>query len=205
MWDADVDGYGRGEGFVAVVLKRLSDAIKDGDSIDCVIRETATNQDGRSMGITMPSADAQAQLIRKAYANVGLDLQKPEDQPQFFEAHGTGTKAGDPQEAEAIYSAFFESGFDRSRQKNPLYVGGIKTVVGHTEGTAGLAGLLKASLSLQAGTIPPNMLFNTLNPEIAPFYGPLKVPTEAMPWPSLPEGVPRRASVNSFGMISLEF
>ncbi|KAI5919279.1 hypothetical protein F4810DRAFT_714627 [Camillea tinctor] len=199
MWDADVDGYGRGEGFVAIVMKRLSDAIRDGDSIDCIIRETATNQDGRSQGLTVPSSTAQAALIRKAYANVGLDVHKPSDQPQFFEAHGTGTKAGDPREAEAIYSSFFGPDFNRSEQETPLYVGGIKTVVGHTEGTAGLAGVLKASLSLQAGVVPPNLLFKTLNPEIAPFYGPLKVPTEAIPWPSLPEGVPRRASVNSFG------
>jgi hybrid polyketide synthase/nonribosomal peptide synthetase ACE1 len=84
-----------------------------------------------------------------------------------------------------------------------LYVGGIKTVVGHTEGTAGLAGLLKASLSLQAGIIPPNLLFNTLNPEIAPFYGPLKIPTEAIPWLILPTSVPRRASVNSFGTYAI--
>jgi len=204
MWDAGGDGYGRGEGFVAIVMKRLSDAIRDGDSIDCIIRETATNQDGQgaARGITMPSAVAQAQLIRKTYANIGLDLQKPEDQPQYFEAHGTGTKAGDPIEAEAIYSAFFGDNFDQSKQENPLYVGSIKTVVGHTEGTAGLAGVLKASLSVQAGIIPPNLLFNSLNPDIEPFYGPLKVPTEAIAWPTLPEGVPRRASVNSFGISS---
>ncbi|KAL2015562.1 hypothetical protein VTK56DRAFT_5221 [Thermocarpiscus australiensis] len=202
MWDASADGYGRGEGFVSVVLKRLSDAIRDGDHIDCVIRESATNQDGRTMGITMPSARAQADLIRKAYANVGLDLRAPRDRPQFFEAHGTGTKAGDPQEAEAIFKAFFgddAAALDPAVKSHPLYVGGIKTVVGHTEGTAGLAGLMKAMLALRAGVIPPNQLFNELNPDLAPFYGPLKVPTEAIPWPPLPEGAPRRASVNSFG------
>lgn len=204
MWDAGADGYGRGEGFVSIVMKRLSDAIRDGDHIDCVIRESATNQDGRTMGITMPSAQAQAELIRKAYDNVGLDLRSPKDRPQFFEAHGTGTKAGDPQEAEAIHTAFFGDGtFDSSQQSHPLYVGGIKTVVGHTEGTAGLSGLLKASLSLQASVIPPNLLFHTLNPDLAPFYGPLKIPTAALPWPSLPEGTPRRASVNSFGKFHL--
>ncbi|KAK3290153.1 uncharacterized protein B0H64DRAFT_453112 [Chaetomium fimeti] len=200
MWDAGADGYGRGEGFVSVVMKRLSDAIKDGDHIDCVIRESATNQDGRTMGITMPSAQAQAELIKTAYANVGLDLRSPKDRPQFFEAHGTGTKAGDPQEAEAIHTAFFGGNtFDTSPQSHPLYVGGIKTVVGHTEGTAGLSGLLKASLSLQAGVIPPNLLFRTLNPDLIPFYGPLEIPTSAISWPPLAEGSPRRASVNSFG------
>ncbi|KAK0664508.1 hypothetical protein QBC41DRAFT_380647 [Cercophora samala] len=200
MWDASADGYGRGEGFVSVVLKPLGDAIRDGDHIDCVIRESATNQDGRTMGITMPSAHAQADLIRKAYANVGLDVRNPADRPQFFEAHGTGTKAGDPQEAEAIYSAFFGQGtVGSSQQKDPLYVGGIKTVVGHTEGTAGLSGLLKASLALQAGEIPPNLLFQTLNPDLVPFYGPLEIPTKTLAWPEVPAGVPRRASVNSFG------
>ena len=93
MWDADVDGYGRGEAFICVVMKRLSDAVRDGDHIDCIIRETGANQDGRTKGITMPSATAQADLIRKTYESIGLDVQKPEDQPQFFEAHGTGTKA----------------------------------------------------------------------------------------------------------------
>ena len=198
MWDTGADGYGRGEGFVSVVLKPLADAIRDGDHIDCVIRESATNQDGRTKGITMPSAQAQAELIRKAYSNVGLDVRNPRDKPQFFEAHGTGTKAGDPQEAEAIWSSFFgpDAGI---QQKHPLYVGGIKTVVGHTEGTAGLAGLLKASLALQAGEIPPNLLFQNLNPDLIPFYGPLEIPTEIRAWPELPSGVPRRASVNSFG------
>ncbi|KAL9036794.1 MAG: hypothetical protein Q9180_004091, partial [Flavoplaca navasiana] len=147
----------------------------------------------------MPSAAAQSQLIRRAYTDVGLNLENIHDRPQFFEAHGTGTKAGDPQEAEAIYTAFFGNDIAAPQQKDPLYVGGIKTVVGHTEGTAGLAGLLKASLALQAKEIPPNLLFNNLNPELVPFYGSLKVPTQAISWPSLPESVPRRASVNSFG------
>lgn len=200
MWDADVDGYGRGEGFVSVVLKRLSDAIRDGNSIDCVIRETRSNQDGRTKGITMPSATAQTQLINDTYAAVGYDLTNPRHRPQFFEAHGTGTKAGDPIEAEAIYNAFFKSGTEALRD-SPLYVGSIKTVVGHTEGTAGLAGVLKASLALQAGVIPPNMLFNRLNPAVTPYYGPLQITTEPLPWPALPKGVPRRVSVNSFGTL----
>jgi len=95
MWDADADGYARGEGVAAVVLKRLSDAIADGDHIECIIRETGTNQDGRSNGITVPSTEAQTALIRQTYARAGLDPENnPEDQPQYFEAHGTGTKAG---------------------------------------------------------------------------------------------------------------
>jgi hybrid polyketide synthase/nonribosomal peptide synthetase ACE1 len=94
MWDAGADGYARGEGVAAVVMKRLSDAIADGDDIQCVIRETGTNQDGNTNGLTVPSSAAQAALIRKTYAKAGLDLHNPRDRPQYFEAHGTGTQAG---------------------------------------------------------------------------------------------------------------
>lgn len=198
MWDSGADGYARGEGVASVIMKTLSQAIKDGDEIECVIRETGINQDGRTTGITMPSATAQASLIRQTYARAGLDLTKKSDQPQYFEAHGTGTPAGDPQEAGAIYRAFYPKpslvGAD-----DKIYVGSIKTVIGHTEGTAGIAGLLKASLALQSGVIPPNMLFNNLNPDIRPYYGHLQIPTEATPWPKLAAGEVRRASVNSFG------
>ena len=195
MWDAGADGYGRGDGVAAVVLKRLSDAIADGDAIECVIRETGVNQDGRTTGITVPSADAQVALINDTYRRAGLDLQDPSDQPQFFEAHGTGTKAGDPIEAEAIYHAI---GRHIHEGGEPLFTGSIKTVIGHTEGTAGLAGLLKVSLALQHGIIPPNMLFNQLNPAIEPFYGKIIIPVQASSWPAT-GSQPRRASVNSFG------
>jgi len=198
MWDADANGYARGEGVASVILKTLSAAIADGDNIECIIRETGINQDGRTPGITMPSSTAQAALIRSTYAKAGLDLRKKADRCQYFEAHGTGTKAGDPQEAGAIYKAFFaETGV--TDPEDILYVGSVKTVIGHTEGTAGLAGLIKASLAIQNKTIPPNLLFKNLNPELLPYYGHLKVPTEAKAWPELPAGTPRRASVNSFG------
>ncbi|KAH9909070.1 lovastatin nonaketide synthase [Xylariomycetidae sp. FL2044] len=165
MWDKDVDGYARGEGIASVVLKTLSAAIRDNDHVECIIRATGVNQDGRTTGLTMPSATAQAALIRDTYARAGLDLTNPEDRPQFFHAHGTGTAAGDPQEAEAIAEAFYPSG----RSGDRLYVGSIKTVIGHTEGTAGLASLIGTSKSIQHGIIPPNMHFNELNPRIAPF------------------------------------
>jgi hybrid polyketide synthase/nonribosomal peptide synthetase ACE1 len=92
MWDADADGYARGDGVATVVLKKLSDAIADGDDVECIIRETGINQDGRTQGMTVPSSEAQAALIRRTYARAGLDLTNPADRPQFFEAHGTGTK-----------------------------------------------------------------------------------------------------------------
>ena len=199
MWDADADGYARGDGVAALIMKRLSDAIADGDHIECLVRETGTNQDGRSSGLTVPSSEAQAALIRQTYAKAGLDPENSRDRPQYFEAHGTGTKVGDPLEAAAIQQCLG----GRSISDDPLYVGSIKTVIGHTEGTAGIAGLLKASLAIQHSTIPPNLLLDRLNPSVERYYKGLHVPTSAKQWPALPEGVPRRASVNSFGTYSV--
>ncbi|KAK2753624.1 Type I Iterative PKS [Arachnomyces sp. PD_36] len=199
MWDDKADGYARGEGIASIVVKRLSDAIADNDPIECVIRATGVNQDGRSMGLTMPSADAQLQLIKSTYARAGLDpLNRSEDRCQYFEAHGTGTQAGDPQEASAIHRAFFSESSSTNADEI-LHVGSIKTIIGHTEGTAGLAGIIKGSLSLRNGFITPNLLFNRLNPKLESYAFNLKVPTELTPWPELSDGVPRRVSVNSFG------
>ncbi|RDL33251.1 putative hybrid nrps pks [Venustampulla echinocandica] len=201
MWDADADGYGRGEGIAAIVLKRLSQALADGDHIECIIRETGLNQDGRTRGITMPSASAQAALIQSTYARAGLDLSKRADRPQYFEAHGTGTPAGDPIEAEAISDAFFGPGsnFTPSGPEDTLFVGSIKTIIGHTEGTAGLAAVIKASLAVQGRTVPPNRLLSRLNPSVAPFYRNLKILSAAQKWPTIAKGAVRRVSVNSFG------
>ncbi|KAH7370426.1 hypothetical protein BKA65DRAFT_387250 [Rhexocercosporidium sp. MPI-PUGE-AT-0058] len=194
MWDAAADGYTRGEGFSAIFLKTLTQAIADGDHIECIVRETGVNSDGKTPGITMPSSESQAQLIRDTYARCGLNPACESDRPQFFEAHGTGTPAGDPIEARAIQSVFFPDGKD-----GQLYVGSIKTVIGHTEGTAGVAGVLKASLAIQHRQIPANLHFNKLNPKIRPYYTNLCIPTETIPWPAVPRGSPRRVSVNSFG------
>lgn len=205
MWDKGANGYARGEGFAAVVLRRLGDAVRDGSHVECLIRGSAVNSDGRGKGgITMPSAAAQTALILRAYRDAGLDARR--DRCQYFEAHGTGTQAGDPVEAQAIRDAFFppqdsDNGSDVSEiPPGKLLVGSIKTVVGHLEGTAGLAGVLKASLAIQNRTIPPNMLFSELNPAVAPFYDRLEIPTnEARQWPEVKPGSPLRASVNSFG------
>ncbi|KAH6650452.1 hypothetical protein F5144DRAFT_45973 [Chaetomium tenue] len=201
MWDEEADGYARGDGFASVVLKPLKDAIRDGDRIECVIRETGSNQDGRTQGITMPSPIAQSALIRETYQRAGLDLSRPADRPQYFEAHGTGTPAGDPVESEAISTAFFgpDTRFKRQPGDAKLLVGSIKTVLGHTEGTAGLASLIKVSLALQNGKVPPNLHFNRLSPSVKPHYQNLQIPTSLLDWPEVPEGGVRRASVNSFG------
>ncbi|PQE13558.1 polyketide synthase protein [Rutstroemia sp. NJR-2017a BVV2] len=192
MWDSKADGYARGEGTAAVVLKTLKNALEDGDEID---RQTGVNSDGRTKGITMPSASSQAQLIRQTYARARLDCTKPSDRCQYFEAHGTGTPAGDPIEAEAISSAFFPSSVGKADTQ--LHVGSVKTVIGHLEGAAGLAGVIKAGLAIKEKTIPPNLHFNNLNPAITPFIEHLKISVEPVPWPST-EG-PLRASVNTFG------
>ncbi|KAI0832170.1 hybrid PKS-NRPS PsoA [Hypoxylon sp. FL0890] len=210
MWDTRADGYARGEGFAAIVVKNLSSAIADGDDIETVVRNTGVNQDGQSSGLTVPSSDAQAELIRATYKKCGLDCLKEEERCQYFEAHGTGTQAGDPKEAQGISMAFFPEHYhpgrndddteeSRTEETKKLYVGSIKTVIGHTEGTAGLASLLKASLAVRHGLIPPNLHFDRLNPSIEPYYHHLKVPVGPESWPQLPQGTPRRASVNSFG------
>ncbi|KAJ2972236.1 hypothetical protein NQ176_g7270 [Zarea fungicola] len=190
------DGYARGEGVAAVVMKTLSQALADNDPIICVIRETAVNQDGRTAGLTMPSGAAQAALIKQCYAGAGLDpVNKPQDRPQFFQAHGTGTQAGDPQEAEAISASLFPG---NEGNAGKLLVGSIKTVIGHTEGTAGLASLIATAMALKHATIPPNLHFQTLNPKLVPFTKNLQIPLVPMKWPTGTSDV-RRASVNSFG------
>lgn len=182
MWDKSANGYARGEGTASLILKTLSQALRDGDQIEGVIRSTLVNSDGLSSGLTMPSAAPQTALIRQTYLKAGLDPVK--DRPQFFECHGTGTKAGDPVEARAISDAFIPKNRVRSSASvdTPLYVGSVKTVIGHLEGCAGLAGVIKVLLSLKHGIVPPNLLFNELNPDIARYYGPLQIPTTAIPW-----------------------
>ncbi|KAI1823933.1 beta-ketoacyl synthase domain-containing protein [Xylaria intraflava] len=206
MWDSGADGYARGEGFAALFIKPLSRALADGDRIEGIIREVGTNADGKTNGITMPNPAAQAGLIRATYQRAGLDPKNPSDRCQYFEAHGTGTAAGDPREAAAIHEAFFaNSNADNDvEQPSPtsdkkLLVGSIKTVIGHTEAAAGLAGVLKVVWGMKHGVVPPNLHFKTLNPQVEPYYKHLEIPTTAKAWPEPAPGQPRRASVNSFG------
>ena len=154
-FDHRANGYSRGEGFGMVVVKPLSLALENGDTIRAVIRATGANQDGRTPGITQPSSKAQEDMIRQTYQNGGLDL----SETRFFEAHGTGTPLGDFVEASAINAAF-------EHNKHPLYVGAVKSNIGHLEGASGLAGLIKTVLVLEKAVIPPNTLFERPNEKI---------------------------------------
>ncbi|KAI0480938.1 polyketide synthase [Xylariaceae sp. FL0804] len=187
-FDASGNGYGRGEGFGVVVLKRLSDALRDGDTIRAVVRNSGANQDGRSPGITQPVRAAQAELIRRVYAGAGLDPALT----RFFEAHGTGTAVGDPIEAGAIGDVFAQH---RSREE-PLHVGALKSNIGHLEGAAGVAAIIKGVLTLERGLIPANAWLERLNPKIEDSWH-LAFPTKALVWPQA--GL-RRMSLNSFGV-----
>ncbi|EPE26975.1 Thiolase-like protein [Glarea lozoyensis ATCC 20868] len=187
-FDHRANGYSRGEGFGMLVLKRLSDALKDNDNIRAVIRGTGSNQDGRTPGITQPSQRAQEQLIRDTYRGAGLTP----DLTRYVEAHGTGTPVGDPIEAGALGAVFKEY---RSEHE-PLFIGSIKANVGHLEGASGIAGVIKSILILEKGIIPPNAGFERVNPNIDEKGLNLKFPIHPTPWPSV--GL-RRISVNSFG------
>ncbi|GLB22767.1 type I Iterative Polyketide synthase (PKS) [Aspergillus tubingensis] len=188
-FDKRANGYARGEGVGAVVIKRLDDAIADGDTVRAVIRSSSSNQDGKTPGILQPSKDAQVRLIRDTYQKAGLDM----GVTRYFEAHGTGTPIGDPIEARAIGTAFRSY---RS-EETPLYVGSVKSNIGHLEGASGIAGFIKAVLVLEKGVIPPNSsnLQNT-NPQIDEDYLRLNIVKSAIVWPTT--GL-RRASVSSFG------
>jgi acyl transferase domain-containing protein/NADPH:quinone reductase-like Zn-dependent oxidoreductase/phospholipid N-methyltransferase len=186
-FDASGNGYAKGEGIGVLVLKRVEDALADGDTIRAVVRATATNQDGRTPGISHPSQAAQEQLIRTAYESAGLGLQDT----HFFEAHGAGTTLGDPMEAAAVREVF---GSYRSPD-DPIYMGAVKANIGHLEAAAGIAGVIKTILSLEKGIIPPIAGLKQLNPEIRAEEWHLKFPTAPQPWPP---GL-RRASVNAFG------
>jgi len=188
VFDHRADGYARGEGVGSIIIKRLSDAVTDGDTIRGVIRATGVNQDGRTPGISLPSSDAQEKLIRKVYSLAGLDMKDT----MMIEAHGTGTSAGDPLEAAAISRSF------AGRSKDiPLFVGALKSGIGHLEGGAGIASVIKSILILENAIIPPNVNFIKENPRIPASRYNIQFPLEPTPWPS--QDV-RRISINSFGV-----
>ncbi|WP_063766007.1 type I polyketide synthase [Streptomyces sp. NRRL F-5193] len=188
-FDASADGYGRGEGAGALVLKRLSDAVADGDRVLAVVRGTGIMQDGKTNGIMQPSRDAQADLLRHTYRTAGI---APES-VGYVEAHGTGTNVGDPIEASAL-SEVLSAGRPGDR---PLLIGSVKTNIGHLEAGAGVAGVIKAVLALQHGEIPPSLNCVEPNPAIPWDTNGLKVVTEPTGWPA--SAGPRRAGVSGYG------
>ncbi|KAJ5175582.1 uncharacterized protein N7482_001459 [Penicillium canariense] len=187
-FDMRAQGYGRGEGVASLVVKPLEDALRDGDPIRAVIRETAINQDGKTPTITSPSASAQESLIRACYERAGLD---PRDTP-YVEAHGTGTISGDTTEMAAV-AAVLAANRDPN---DPLRVGSIKANLGHLEAASGMAAIIKAVKMLEVAQIPPHSLLQNLNSRID-FKGlNLAVPRTLEPWP---EGQARRVSISNFG------
>src|SRR3954464_6708879 len=186
-FDATASGFVRGEGAGMVLLKRLSQAVADGDPIQGVIVGTALNQDGHTNGISLPSAEAQARLVQAACRDAGVSPA----QIGFVEAHGTGTAVGDPIEAHALAEALCEN------RSTPLPIGSVKSNLGHLETAAGVAGLVKAMLVLQHREIPRSLHFTSPNPHIDFDKMKLRVPTPPQPFPET--NGERLAGVTSFG------
>jgi phthiocerol/phenolphthiocerol synthesis type-I polyketide synthase C len=191
-FDASADGYVRGEGAGVVVLKRLNDAVRDGNRILAVVRGTAVNQDGASSGVTVPNGPAQQALLRTALTSSKL---KPAD-IDYVEAHGTGTPLGDPIELDSLSKVFSDR-----ESSQPLVIGSVKTSLGHLEAAAGVAGLMKAVLAIRNGYIPRHLNFHQLTPHASAAAARLTIASEGaegMAWPTT--GRPRRAGVSSFGV-----
>ncbi|WP_349370084.1 SDR family NAD(P)-dependent oxidoreductase [Salinarimonas sp.] len=191
-FDDAADGYVRGEGCGLVALKRLPDAMRDGDRVLAVIRGSAVNQDGRSAGLTAPNGAAQEAAIRAALADARVAPQAV----GYVETHGTGTRLGDPIEANALGAVYGRA----PGRREPLRLGAVKGNIGHLEAAAGIAGLIKAVLALQSGTVPPQPNLRVRNAVVDWEALRLDVPTAARPWPTRgPDGAPALAAVSSFG------
>jgi acyl transferase domain-containing protein len=186
-FDARANGYVRAEGCGIVVLKRLSDALSAGDPILALIRGSAINQDGRSSGLTVPNGPAQQMVIRDALKNAGCQP----SQVSYIEAHGTGTALGDPIEVDALGAVFGNRAGD-----NPLWLGSVKSNMGHLESAAGIAGLIKAILCLQNKELPRSLHFESPNPNIAWQTLPIRVTAAHMSWDT--SQTTRIAGVSSF-------
>jgi phthiocerol/phenolphthiocerol synthesis type-I polyketide synthase B len=186
-FDASADGFVRGEGCGVVVLKRLTDAVRDNDRVLAVVRGSAVNQDGRSNGLTAPNALAQRDVINDALRAGDVAA----DTVNYVEAHGTGTILGDPIEFEALAATY-------GRGDAPCALGSVKTNLGHLEAAAGIASFIKATLAVGHGHIPPNLHFKRWNPAIDASSTRFFVPTTGTHWPTKDE--PRRAAISSFGV-----
>ncbi|MGE2735119.1 type I polyketide synthase [Mycolicibacterium vaccae] len=186
-FDSRADGFVRGEGAGVVVLKRLTDAVRDGDRVVGVVRGSAVNQDGRSNGLTAPNAPSQRDVITRALKSADVTAASV----NYIETHGTGTGLGDPIEFDALAAVY-------GKGEVPCALGAVKTNMGHLEAAAGVAGFIKTVLTLQHGKIAPNLNFEKWNPQIDPKPTRLFVPTAAGEWPKSEH--PRRGAVSSFGM-----
>lgn len=186
-FDAQADGFVRGEGAGIIVLKRLTDAVRDGDRVLAVVRGSALNQDGRSNGLTAPNAPAQREVITRALRSADVAA----GSVNFVETHGTGTPLGDPIEFDALAAVY-------GRGEVPCALGAVKSNFGHLEAAAGITGIIKTVLALRHARIPRNLNFTEWNPAIDPSGTRFFIPTESVPWPAT-DG-PRRAGVSSFGM-----
>ncbi len=187
-FDAEANGYVRGEGATMMVLKRLADAERDRDPVRAVIKAAEVMQDGRTNGLTAPNGRAQADIIRRALARAG---KAPAD-ISYVEAHGTGTRLGDPVEMEALSVAYCGDG-----RTAPLAVGSVKTNIGHTEAVSGMAGLIKAVLAIENRTIPAHLNLRKMS-DLLQLPAAMEIPTEARPW-TTPDGAPRTAGISSYG------
>mgnify|MGYP001942013001 CR=1 FL=1 len=187
-FDASADGYVRGEGCVAFLLKPLSQAQADGDPIRAIIRGSLVRQDGASSSLSAPNGDAQRRLLQRVLQRAGL---RPDD-IDYLELHGTGTRLGDPIEYQSVAEVF--SG---RQAADPLWMGSVKTNIGHLEAAAGASGVVKAVLALEHGVIPPHIGLNQLNPLINLDVIPARLPLQPQPWPQRDQ--PRRAGVTSYG------
>jgi polyketide synthase PksL len=197
-FDKSANGYVKGEGIAALLLKPLSQAEKDGDHIYGIIKNIAVNHGGKAQSLTAPNAAIQSQLIIKTYAAAGID---PET-ISYIETHGTGTELGDPIEIDGLKQAFAKLK-PESRQKNYCGLGSVKTNIGHLEPASGIAGMIKVLMALRHEKIPGNLHFNTLNPYIDLSDSPFYIMQKTMPWEQAHDAegnkIPRRAGVSSFG------
>lgn len=191
-FDKSANGYVKGEGVAAVLLKPLSKALQDGDHIYGIIKGSAVNHGGKAQSLTAPNAAAQSQLLIKAYTQAGIDPATI----TYIETHGTGTELGDPVEIEGLKQAFSSLGV---LQQAYCGLGSVKTNIGHLEPVSGIAGVIKVLLAMQHQMIPGNLHFKELNPYIDLNNTPFYIINKNQPWNRLQNDIPRRAGVSSFG------